>query len=113
MESEKPHSLRGLILKSSCVFLGIFAIYVLSLGPVAYLYSKRMNMMYQTQRDYERRARYFRIHAPLIKATEGTAFNGPLQLYVGWWTSRGMRSNTYMDELKNSGRFELPFNPPP
>ena len=75
MDAEHPTSPRKLLLRVAATLLALLLLYVLSIGPAAYVVVKAHN--------YSKGA--LRFYAPLIWAIKGTPLEMPIVEYVGWW----------------------------
>ena len=83
MDSEKPRSFDGLITRMVCSLLGGLLLYVLSLGPVAYLHVKSPGSRSLVEKFF----------APALWTIKGTPLNRPLHAYVEFWLRRAGASD--------------------
>jgi hypothetical protein len=102
MDAEKPHSLRGLIVRIILTVFCLLVLYVLSIGPATYYHAKSELLLGLTavlrksdrERVTARDKAYESYCHPIEKATKGTFLQEPLERYMEWWRERGYRANS-------------------
>ena len=84
METERPHSLRHLLIRIFGSVLALLLLYVLSAGPAAYYIVKKLS---QGNGSGASVPILIQIYQPLSKCVADTPLEPPFVAYCLWWTS--------------------------
>jgi hypothetical protein len=91
MTTVKPHSLRGLLVRSAATAAALLVLYVLSVGPVSYWRIRQFH--FNPARTGLPVETFFEmpIHGPVWKAVKGTPLERPLKDWRDWWVGKAMQ----------------------